>query len=98
MIRPPPRSTRTDTLFPYTTLFRSGVEEAGNAIGRLRADAQPMLRAVAVQRHALGIVLGEQRIIGADLLDEAAIARGAAVRHDDAVIGTLLGATARQTD
>src|SRR3546814_4971440 len=25
MIRPPPRSTRTDTLFPYTTLFRSGV-------------------------------------------------------------------------
>src|SRR3546814_14984001 len=32
MIRRPPRSTRTDTLFPYTTLFRSGqpaVEGAG---------------------------------------------------------------------
>src|SRR3546814_1445259 len=27
MIRRPPRSTRTDTLFPYTTLFRSIVEE-----------------------------------------------------------------------
>src|SRR3546814_2766145 len=26
MIRRPPRSTRTDTLFPYTTLFRSGIE------------------------------------------------------------------------
>src|SRR3546814_15038874 len=26
MIRRPPRSTRTDTLFPYTTLFRSGGE------------------------------------------------------------------------
>src|SRR3546814_1126364 len=26
MIRRPPRSTRTDTLFPYTTLFRSAVE------------------------------------------------------------------------
>src|SRR3546814_7928299 len=26
MIRRPPRSTRTDTLFPYTTLFRSGDE------------------------------------------------------------------------
>src|SRR3546814_20857279 len=25
MIRRPPRSTRTDTLFPYTTLFRSGM-------------------------------------------------------------------------
>src|SRR3546814_7878767 len=28
MIRRPPRSTRTDTLFPYTTLFRSGDGEA----------------------------------------------------------------------
>src|SRR3546814_16543238 len=25
MLRRPPRSTRTDTLFPYTTLFRSGI-------------------------------------------------------------------------
>src|SRR3546814_20322232 len=31
MIRRPPRSTRTDTLFPYTTLFRSAVEFAGDA-------------------------------------------------------------------
>src|SRR3546814_2562579 len=30
MIRRPPRSTRTDTLFPYTTLFRSlGTERSG---------------------------------------------------------------------
>src|SRR3546814_17705285 len=27
MIRRPPRSTRTDTLFPYTTLFRSVLDE-----------------------------------------------------------------------
>src|SRR3546814_2416300 len=26
MIRRPPRSTRTDTLFPYTTLFRSSID------------------------------------------------------------------------
>src|SRR3546814_4366238 len=31
MIRRPPRSTRTDTLFPYTTLFRSSVAEKGAA-------------------------------------------------------------------
>src|SRR3546814_16387111 len=31
MIRRPPRSTRTDTLFPYTTLFRSlGVDEGAD--------------------------------------------------------------------
>src|SRR3546814_14472172 len=35
MIRRPPRSTRTDTLFPYTTLFRSSV---------LRAATSPWLR------------------------------------------------------
>src|SRR3546814_7984579 len=29
MLRPPPRSTRTDTLFPYTTLFRSSRRQAG---------------------------------------------------------------------
>src|SRR3546814_20041243 len=29
MIRRPPRSTRTDTLFPYTTLFRSRPEKSG---------------------------------------------------------------------
>src|SRR3546814_3570191 len=28
MIRRPPRSTRTDTLFPYTTLFRSFISDA----------------------------------------------------------------------
>src|SRR3546814_10328148 len=30
MIRRPPRSTRTDTLFPYTTLFRSVVGQEGS--------------------------------------------------------------------
>src|SRR3546814_5825368 len=32
MIRRPPRSTRTDTLFPYTTLFRSGFAGGGEPI------------------------------------------------------------------
>src|SRR3546814_5224399 len=39
MIRRPPRSTRTDTLFPYTTLFRSLAqfgEEAGDQADALR--------------------------------------------------------------
>src|SRR3546814_12854521 len=33
MTRPPPRSTRTDTLFPYTTLFRSVVARPGRKLG-----------------------------------------------------------------
>src|SRR3546814_10470431 len=32
MIRRPPRSTRTDTLFPYTTLVRSGAEGGLQAV------------------------------------------------------------------
>src|SRR3546814_6931145 len=38
MIRRPPRSTRTDTLFPYTTLFRS--YELGEAYGAGRGVDQ----------------------------------------------------------
>src|SRR3546814_4232371 len=38
MIRLPPRSTRTDTLFPYTTLFRSRVARADRRGFRLCAD------------------------------------------------------------
>src|SRR3546814_6394572 len=42
MIRRPPRSTRTDTLFPYTTLFRStGLRALGMALqkqGQVDAD------------------------------------------------------------
>src|SRR3546814_5009409 len=34
MIRRPPRSTRTDTLFPYTTLFRSGAVRHRHGPGR----------------------------------------------------------------
>src|SRR3546814_12169171 len=36
MIRRPPRSTRTDTLFPYTTLFRSLECERMQRLGRSR--------------------------------------------------------------
>src|SRR3546814_17791497 len=32
MIRRPPRSTRTDTLFPYTTLFRSSATNGGDSL------------------------------------------------------------------
>src|SRR3546814_16509632 len=36
MIRRPPRSTRTDTLFPYTTLFRSGIVHQGGEFMLIR--------------------------------------------------------------
>src|SRR3546814_2653660 len=41
MIRRPPRSTRTDTLFPYTTLFRSNFRSK-LAPGAITADGKPM--------------------------------------------------------
>src|SRR3546814_19295620 len=39
MIRRPPRSTRTDTLFPYTTLFRSPWKHGCIAIGLIGGAA-----------------------------------------------------------
>src|SRR3546814_10318290 len=38
MDRRPPRSTRTDTLFPYTTLFRSSPDQADREHGHHAAD------------------------------------------------------------
>src|SRR3546814_1425948 len=57
MTRRPPRSTRTDTLFPYTTLFRSRDELAADELERHRrqrehADADPDRR--PWPRHRLG--------------------------------------------
>src|SRR3546814_4578517 len=46
MIRRPPRSTRTDTLFPYTTLFRSGA--AGAAAGE-NPLGEPLILAPLLQ-------------------------------------------------
>src|SRR3546814_8124165 len=66
MIRRPPRSTRTDTLFPYTTLFRSLGERQGDRGGRgigvaidshhhlFRRQMQPMTH--AVDDAAIGLV------------------------------------------
>src|SRR3546814_4841626 len=41
MIRRPPRSTRTDTLFPYTTLFRSVAAAAAIHADRRHGRTQP---------------------------------------------------------
>src|SRR3546814_3440080 len=40
MIRRPPRSTRTDTLFPYTTLFRSRLGDIARDLGDTERAAQ----------------------------------------------------------
>src|SRR3546814_9938048 len=50
MIRRPPRSTRTDTLFPYTTLFRSRTAGAAPRAHPPRRNA-PRRTRLAVQRQ-----------------------------------------------
>ena len=75
-------------------LHADGIEETGDAIGRLCTDRNPMLRALDIQHDAIGVVLAEQRIVAADALDEAAVTRAARIGDDDAVIRPLLSATA----
>src|SRR3546814_5000694 len=53
MIRRPPRSTRTDTLFPYTTLFRSVRRRLGAGTGlRYRRGGAQRLRDLTGTVHA----------------------------------------------
>src|SRR3546814_11874751 len=64
MIRRPPRSTRTDTLFPYTTLFRSQVS-IDSDLGGLVRDARTVLTDNHVVVHGLlgtGVRFGENSI------------------------------------
>src|SRR3546814_14544121 len=55
MIRRPPRSTRTDTLFPYTTLFRShGDWQSRRFDHHLDGDAEHRQRRRVRHEHAAG--------------------------------------------
>src|SRR3546814_2752722 len=53
MIRRPPRSTRTDTLFPYTTLFRS-LDRVRDLFGRCRPERSKLDRNDQVIAHQQG--------------------------------------------
>src|SRR3546814_9639495 len=68
MIRRPPRSTRTDTLFPYTTLFRSTQEPPRKCHGfaiKLNHTANPELALSAADRRRRNRVYsGEYNEIG----------------------------------
>src|SRR3546814_9928200 len=82
MIRRPPRSTRTDTLFPYTTLFRSqvGQEQPARRLGHAlegeggQHHRQPQ-RAEADQSEE-GIALAEERERPQHVDDELAEEQG----------------------
>src|SRR3546814_14401402 len=96
MIRRPPISTRTDTLFPYTTLFRSGggalVDDIGVGAADLAADAGVGGGALCFVEHlrlgraALRRAAEErlQRLLGGRI---GAGARGAGGRRDEREIG-----------
>src|SRR3546814_14157926 len=62
MIRRPPRSTRTDTLFPYTTLFRSHARAAApdRAAGRLHRRGNRGLGEQRQPQRAMPLRLGAQ--------------------------------------
>src|SRR3546814_21159600 len=83
MIRVPPRSTRTDTLFPYTTLFRSVFDRAAIiVVAQIAAIAQELVDQIAVGAVQLDAVEARPLrifrrlgIIGADARDFAELER-----------------------
>src|SRR3546814_18556728 len=92
MIRRPPRSTRTDTLFPYTTLFRSRVAGPGlvSAAGRLKPVAvEPQL-----QHHQVPYQPVVRRRLGPRVLAHHPVQKLAApevppAQRAEAVVGQL---------
>src|SRR3546814_2098573 len=84
MIRRPPRSTRTDTLFPYTTLFRS----------RDDVDRVRRLPLEQMLQEAVALALDRGRFAGVDRLPEGRVlAQPLALLlrvDDDARLGIVL--------
>src|SRR3546814_19022478 len=78
-LRRPPRSTRTDTLFPYTTLFRSLIENKGVFPAfELGLGRAVLLKTVEVfqeqqPRRLLGVIQlrGATRLLPEDVVDVA---------------------------
>src|SRR3546814_6772067 len=64
MLRRPPRSTRTDTLFPYTTLFRSidGFEAIDRVHAAMVVTDDEIIRTHPVHKIFPGIQFVDQRI------------------------------------
>src|SRR3546814_5434816 len=58
MIRRPPRSTRTDTLFPYTTLFRSADLRQAEPVAEQRQQHLRIEEAAAVEQRKDEIRIG----------------------------------------
>src|SRR3546814_11436159 len=86
MIRPPPRSTRTNTLFPYTTLFRShdgGAMREELLRAELPADDDVELNAdVSLRPRSLAAFVGQRELKDhLALILEAAMRRSPAVDH-----------------
>src|SRR3546814_3938771 len=71
MIRQPPRATRTDTLFPYTTLFRSQQTPIARRVVERRALARDALRSADLHPEARVLHELEQETEGL-LLDPGA--------------------------
>src|SRR3546814_13455812 len=60
MIRRPPRSTRTDTLFPYTTLFRSRhMAHEGRAAGAVIVGEARLQAKIFGKRQACEEIVGQ---------------------------------------
>src|SRR3546814_20991372 len=66
MIRRPPRSTRTDTLFPYTTLFRSvaAVDDRGVSVVREQRRIERRRAPGDAVDHRVLLILGDEQIVG----------------------------------
>src|SRR3546814_2087845 len=73
MIRRPPRSTRTDTLFPYTTLFRS--KRASSNARSVLPDAVGPMRKMAGGRADIRKLDGLGRIVSGDRRPAASTVR-----------------------
>src|SRR3546814_7757292 len=107
MIRRPPRSTRTDTLFPYTTLFRSPI--TWTSARRNQGSVPKMIMALSSSRIASSELALRVEVVtdnGLGNLDKVGMVReeqdlrgtGNLGEHHETRFGALVGEVHEQVD
>src|SRR3546814_15506573 len=90
MIRRPPRSTRTDTLFPYTTLFRSNLDKLRDYKDKVVGQLTKGLAGMAKQRK-VRVVTGSGKFVSANELEVDNASKTQLIRFEQCIIAAEIG-------
>src|SRR3546814_6310850 len=91
MIPRPPRSTRTDTLFPYTTLFRSQQDRRLSSFSDVRTTSRNIQTLTRLNGQASATIVSDWRVVASGSLTRSVNSAAAVSSSDYRRLGMKFG-------